>query len=96
MNKKFGEHIRELRTKQNMLIRQFASLLEIDTSVISKIERGVRKLKKKQISVVAKILETDSVELETLWLTDQIIELVKNESTAIEAVKNVSKNLKIK
>jgi hypothetical protein len=79
-----------------MLIRQFASHLEIDTSVVSKIERGVRKLKKEQISVVAKVLETDSVELETLWLTDQIMELVKNESTAIEAVKNVSKNSKIK
>ncbi|MBK9383012.1 MAG: helix-turn-helix transcriptional regulator, partial [Chitinophagaceae bacterium] len=39
MATQFGERIRELRTKQNMLLRQLASKLDVDTSIISKVER---------------------------------------------------------
>ncbi len=46
MATQFGEKIRELRTKQNMLLRQLASKLDVDTSIICKVERGDRQLKK--------------------------------------------------
>jgi transcriptional regulator with XRE-family HTH domain len=39
MATQFGERIRELRTKQNMLLLQLAFLLDVGTSIISKIER---------------------------------------------------------
>jgi transcriptional regulator with XRE-family HTH domain len=96
MATRFGEHIRELRTKQNMLLRQLASKLDVDTSIISKVERGDRQLKKEQIPLLAKILNADQEELLTLWLADQIMDVLKNEKLADEALKTVSKNIKRK
>jgi transcriptional regulator with XRE-family HTH domain len=86
MATQFGERIRELRTKQNLLLRQLASLLDVDTSIISKVERGDRQLKKEQIPLLAQILKADVEELQTLWLADQIYEVVKDEKMANEAM----------
>ena len=94
MATQFGERIRELRTKQGLLLRQLASKLDVDTSIISKVERGDRQLKKEQIPLLAEILHTDKKELETLWLADQLMQLVKDEPTADEALKSVSKKIK--
>lgn len=96
MATKFGERIRELRIKQNMLLRQLASKLDVDTSIISKIERSDRQLKKEQIPLLAEILKADREELLTLWLADQIMDVLKDEKLADEALKTVSKNIKKK
>ena len=42
----FGKKIRELRDEQGVLQRQLAALLEIDTPMFSKIERGDRRAKR--------------------------------------------------
>ncbi len=42
MATQLGDKIRELRTKQNLMLWQVASKLEVDTSIISKMERGQR------------------------------------------------------
>lgn len=94
MATQFGERIRELRTKQNMLLRQLASKLDLDTSIISKVERGDRQLKKEQIPLVAEILNADKEELVMLWLADQVYGVIKGEPMADEALKSVSKKLK--
>jgi HTH-type transcriptional regulator, competence development regulator len=94
MPNQFGERIRELRIKQNMLLRQLASALDIDTSIISKIERGDRQLKKEQLSQITEILKADIEELQTLWLADQLYNMVQGEPMADEALKSVSKKLK--
>jgi HTH-type transcriptional regulator, competence development regulator len=94
MATQFGERIRELRTKQNLLLRQLASLLDVDTSIISKIERGDRQLKKEQIPLIAQILKADIEELQTLWLADQLYNMVQGEPMADEALKSVSKKIK--
>ncbi len=93
MESQFGEKIRELRTKQHLYLRQVAPLLEMDTAQLSKIEKGLRQLKKEQLVLLAEILKTDKMELETLWLADQLMQLVKDEPTANEALKTVSKNI---
>ena len=94
MATQFGERIRELRTKQNMLLRQLASQLDVDTSIISKVERGDRQLKKEQIPLLAQILKADVEELQTLWLADQLYNMVQGEPMADEALKSVSKKIK--
>ena len=94
MATQFGEKIRELRTKQNMLLRQLASLLDVDTSIISKIERGDRQLRKDQIPLLAQILKTDIEKLQTLWLADQLYNMIQGEPMADEALKSVSKKIK--
>jgi transcriptional regulator with XRE-family HTH domain len=86
MASQFGERIRELRTKQSMFLRQLASLLDVDTSIISKIERGDRQMKKEHIPLLAKILKAEIDELMTLWLADQIYAVVKDEKLGNKAM----------
>mgnify|MGYP003431242991 CR=1 FL=1 len=49
----FGRKIKELRDEQDVLQRQLASFLEIDTPMFSKIERGNRKAKREQVIKIA-------------------------------------------
>lgn len=90
MAKQFGEKIKELREAQGLLQRQVASALDIDAPLFSKIERGERVAKKELISKLTEILKTDKEQLLTLWLADQVFDVVKNEALADEALKSVS------
>jgi len=94
MNSQFGERIRTLREKQNLYLRQVAPLLEMDTAQLSKIEKGMRQLKREQIPIIAEILKSNSDELMTLWLADQIYEVVKDEKMANEAMQVAEKKIK--
>lgn len=93
---RFGERIRELRTKQGLFLRQLASKLDMDTSIISKIEKGQRQLKKEQIPLLAEILKTDKNELTTLWLADQMYHVIEGEPLADEAIRALLKKIKKK
>lgn len=87
MANQFGDKIRQLREANNLLQRQVASKLEIDTPMLSKIERGDRKAKKEQVLIFAKLFNTEKRLLLTLWLADQVYDLVKNEENAADALK---------
>jgi transcriptional regulator with XRE-family HTH domain len=89
----FGIRLRALRKSNNMLQRQLAAHLDIDTPMYSKLERGERKAKRDQVIKIAKFLQVNQDELLTAWLADQLYELVKNEELAINAVEIVQHNL---
>lgn len=94
MATQFGERIRALRTKHKLLLREVASELSMDTALLSKIERGDRPVKKEQIPLFAEMFKYDEDELTTLWLADQVMDVLKDEKLADEALKKVSKNIK--
>lgn len=94
MENQFGEKIRELRAQKNLYLRQVASLLEMDTALLSKIEKGSRLIKRKQIPVLADILKVDSNDLLVLWLADQLFEVVKDEDVALQAMNAAQKKIK--
>jgi len=79
MKNQFGNRIRELRESNKLLQRQVASILEIDTPMLSKIERGERKAKREQVVSIAKLLNFDEDELLSLWLADQVIAILSDE-----------------
>ncbi|MBW7844082.1 MAG: helix-turn-helix transcriptional regulator [Bacteroidia bacterium] len=90
-----GQRIRELREKQNLLLRQVAAHLEVDTALMSKIERGKRKASKQQVIEIAKFLKAYEEELLTLWLADKLENAVGNEKDlAPDALNILKKNLK--
>lgn len=62
--------------------RQLAATLEIDTATYCKIERGDRRAKREQVSILADLLETDKDQLLNLWLAEQIYSVVKDEENA--------------
>lgn len=81
-----GAKIRELREKNNILLRQLAAQLEMDTAMLSKMERGERFFKKENILALAKIFNQDSKELLTLWLADKIVKTINEDDYKIEAL----------
>lgn len=91
---KLGNRIKELRESQGLLQRELSADLEIDTPMFSKIERGERRAKREQVQKIAALLKVDSRELLTLWLTDQVLEVVANEDQALQALKIVIKDIK--
>ncbi len=93
MNSQFGEKIRTLREKQKLYLRQVAPLLKMDTAQLSKIEKGLRQLKREQITVLADILKANADELQTIWLADQIYAVVKDEKFANEAMLVAEQNI---
>lgn len=71
-------------------------MLEMDTAQLSKIEKGLRQLKREQITVLAEILKTNADKLLTLWLADQIYAAVKDEKFANEAMQGANKKINLK
>jgi len=89
-----GQKIRELREKQNLLLRQIAAQIEVDTALISKIERGERKASRQQVIEIAKYLKANEEELLTLWLADKIeATFVEEPKIAYQAMKIANKKL---
>ena len=74
-----GNKIRKLRDEQGVLQRQLAALLEIDTPMFSKIERGDRRAKREQVIKLAEYLHQDEKEMLTLWLADKVLDAVDGE-----------------
>ena len=90
-----GQKIRELREKQNLLLRQVAAHLEVDTALMSKIERGDRRASRHQVIKIAEFLNSCEDELLTLWLADKIESTILEEpKVAYQAMKIANKNLK--
>ena len=90
----FGERIKELRESKELLQRQLAATLEIDTPMFSKIERGERRAKREQVIILAELLSADVQELLTLWLAEQVYDLVKDEDVASDALQVTEDKLK--
>jgi transcriptional regulator with XRE-family HTH domain len=90
---KFGEHIKQLRELNHLLQRQLANALDMDTAMLSKIERGERRAKREHIPIFAKLLHTKEKELLIIWMADQVFELIKEEDNASEILKLSLNNL---
>ncbi|MEA4985283.1 hypothetical protein SDC9_38044 [bioreactor metagenome] len=91
----FANQIKKLREENNLLQRQLASALEIDTPMYSKIERGDRLAKREQVVIIAKFLSTDENELLTLWLADKVLDVLAGEKELGGKVLEIAKeNLK--
>lgn len=69
------------------MLRQVAALLEIDQGLLSKIERGQRKVTKQHIVKLAEIFEMKEKELLVQYFSDKIAYELANEDTAKEVLK---------
>jgi len=88
-----GEKIRELREANNILIRQLAAQLDIDTALLSKMERGDRFFRKEDLTKISNIFQISERELLTLWLADRILRALEAESYQKEALELVIKRI---
>ena len=91
----FSERIKELRIQNQMPQRQLAAALDIDTATYWKIEKGERRAKREQVSILSKLFNVSTEQLLTLWLADQVSAVVSNEQRiAPQALSLVVETLK--
>ena len=89
----FGEYIREIREEKQLLLREVASQMNIDTALLSKIERGTRLARKEQVEALAKVLKQNKSELLQYWLADKIVFMLKEEKNITEILKIVEQKI---
>ncbi|MCF6268234.1 MAG: helix-turn-helix domain-containing protein [Melioribacteraceae bacterium] len=89
-----GKQIRKLREDSGLPLRKIAAILDIDQSILSKIERGERKATKKQIIQIAKIFNADKKELLINYFSDKVIYELINEDIAVDVLKVAEKKIK--
>jgi len=89
-----GKQIRKLRKESGLPLRKVAASLDIDQSILSKIERGERKATKEQIIQIARIFNTDKNELLINYFSDKVIYELINEEIAVDVLKVAEKKIK--
>jgi predicted nucleotidyltransferase len=82
-----GELIRTLREKEGLPLRKVAAFLDIDQAILSKIERGQRKITKEQVIKLADFYDYNEKEMLITFLSDRIMYEIGNENYAKEALK---------
>lgn len=96
MDNLFGTKIRSLREAQGLMQRQVAYHLDIDSPMLSNIERGERKARREWIPKLAQLLKANEDELLTAWLADRIQELVQDEKVAKDTIRTVATRMGMK
>ena len=87
----FIERIKQLRERSQLPQRKIAEVLDIDGATYCKIERGERRAKREYIPIIAEILQADTEELLTLWLADQVVEVVEKDKKISNKVLGIAK-----
>tara|TARA_R110000850_G_scaffold273434_2_gene409861 strand:+ start:627 stop:935 length:309 start_codon:yes stop_codon:yes gene_type:complete len=94
MENSFGETIRGLREERNLLLRELSAKLEMDSSLLSKIETNNRTATKEQVQRFAKVFKIDYQELLIIWFSDKIANELKNEENVGEILKITEQKIK--
>jgi transcriptional regulator with XRE-family HTH domain len=81
-----GSEIRRLREKKGLLLRQIASFLEVDTAIMSKLERGDRNFQREHVIKLSEFLDANADSLLVLWLADKIDTAITDDPLAIKAL----------
>ena len=83
----FGELIRQFREEAELPLRKVAAQLDIDPSLLGKIERNERQPTKQIISAIAKIFKQDKVQLHKEYISDLIAYKIIEEEVDIDTLK---------
>jgi HTH-type transcriptional regulator, competence development regulator len=94
IDKSIGEILREKREEKGLLLRQVAAKLDIDTAILSKIERNERKASKEQIIKLAEILGLKEEDLLVHYLSEKILYEIKDEELGPKALKAAEQRIK--
>jgi predicted nucleotidyltransferase len=81
-----GEKLRHLRLEQKLPLRKVAALLDIDVAILSKMERGERKLTKDIVLKLAGIYRHPTDELVVMFLSEKILYEIGEEEFAPQAM----------
>jgi len=89
-----GEKLRHIREEKELPLRKVAALLDIDVAILSKMERGERRITKEVVLKLADIYDYDADDLLVLFLSDKILYEIQDEDLGIEALKVAEERVK--
>jgi len=89
-----GEKLRQIREYKELPLRKVAVLLDIDVAILSKMERGERKISKEVVLKLADIYDYNADELLVSFLCDKILYEIQDEDLGIEALKVAEERVK--
>ena len=89
----FGNKVRILREEKQIPQRELAAALKIDTATYCKIEKGDRRAKREQVTILAELLEVDSKELIRLWSADKVYDIIAEEEEATQILNVVAESI---
>lgn len=85
-----GNKLRRIRQKKELSLRIAADMAGIDVSILSKMERGERKLSKELVQKLARIYNYDSEKLLLSYLSSKLVNELKGEHLALPALKEAA------
>lgn len=85
--KEIGNLIRRLRLERGYPLRKVAAFLDIDQAILSKMERGQRKIHKDQVIKLAKLFDYNEKEMMIIYLSDRIFYEIGDNEYARDALK---------
>ena len=89
----FGEQLRTLREQAHLSLREVASDIGMDTSLLGKIERNERQPTREQIKQVAKFFKTDEKTLYKEYLSDQFAYRIIEDEADLDTLKVAEKKV---
>ena len=92
----FASKLKTLRLKQELLLRQVAAAVDVDTSMVSKFENGERFPTREQIEKLATFFKVPEDDFLIEAYSDKLTYDFKEEPLAIEILKQAIKKLKSK
>ena len=81
----FGEFIRKMRQDKEEPLRVIAEAVGIDSTLLSKLERGERFPTQAQISKFAKVFKVPEEELKGMVIADKVISEYGDDAAALHA-----------
>lgn len=85
--KTFGETVKKLREEKKLTLREVAEALEIDTSMLGKIEKNSRKPNKILIENFASFFDVNEKDLTISFLSDSVAYKIIDEDYPVEVLK---------
>ncbi len=89
----FGEYLRNRREQLGLPLRKVAAELDIDTSILSKIERSERVATKEMLPILAKTLEIQDKEIQIEFIQSTVLSELGDLEFLADGLKNVLKKL---
>lgn len=86
-----GHTLRRLRIESKLPLRKVAALVDVDVAILSKMERGERRLTKAMVQKLGKLYKHDTDELMVLYLRDKVLQEVGDDQLAIKALQVAEK-----
>lgn len=94
MQDTFGNIIKGLREQKQLTLKEVADYLEIDFSMLARIEKGQRSINESHFGLLATLFDVNERELRIHALADQVFRKIQEYEFAEEVLDIVSNQIK--